>query len=64
VEGDHEYFSEWYMCGRVPIRKHETLDVFLLNLEAWVGKPQHWYVSQRGLDLTFNDPTSLMALLF
>jgi hypothetical protein len=36
-EGDHEFFLEWQMHGKVPINKHETHDGFSYNLEAWVG---------------------------
>jgi hypothetical protein len=32
-------------------------------LKAWIGKPQHWFISQWKLDLAFDDPISLMVLL-
>jgi hypothetical protein len=55
---------EWWMLDKVPIDKHEIHDGFSLNLEAWVEKSQHWFVSQWGMHLAFNDPTSLMVFLF
>jgi hypothetical protein len=51
------------MSGKVPTKKHETYDAFLENLEAWVGKACHWFNSQWGMDLAFDNPKSLMALL-
>ncbi len=49
--------------GKVPTRKHETQDGFSYNLKAWIKKSWHWFVSQWIMDLAFDDPTSLMALL-
>jgi len=64
VEGDHRFFLGWQTHDKVPIKKHETHDGFSLNLKTWVGKPQHWFVSQWRIHSTFNDPTSLMVFLF
>ncbi len=64
MEVDHGFFLELYTCDKVPLKKHETHDGFSLNVEAWIGKLQHSFVSQWGIQLAFNDPTSLMVFLF
>jgi hypothetical protein len=54
----------WWMYDRVPTRKHETLDESSWSLEAWIGRPHHWFVLWGWMDQVFGSSISLKAKFF